>query len=84
MRKVISWGWNVNGAVRGKPGPAGIEGVLYNDDGTVLAMFSKHVGAWMESNEAGVFAILQTLQIPAPPFLLRLWWRVTPGIPALE
>ena len=36
--------FNVDGATRGKPGPTGIGGVLHNNKGGVLFMFSKHVG----------------------------------------
>lgn len=43
--------FNVDGASRGKPGPAGIGGVLRNNDGIVLALFSKPMGS-MESNKA--------------------------------
>ena len=49
--KKVSWSsppmrflkFNVDGAARGKPGPAGIGGVLRNQGG-VLYMFLKHVG----------------------------------------
>ena len=51
---------NVDGAVRGKSGPAGIGGVLRNDKGEVLLMFSKSVGI-RDSNEAEVLAILEAL-----------------------
>ena len=69
-RKVVGWcpppsGWikfNVDGAAKGKPGPAGIGGVLRNDKGEVLFMFSKNVGI-KESNEAEVLAILEALRV---------------------
>lgn len=56
---------------KGKLGLAGIEGVLRNSDEIVLAMFSKHVGC-MESNEAGMVAILEALQIFTPSFNTKL------------
>lgn len=43
--------FNVDGAAKGKSGPAGIGGVLCNGDGVFMLMFSKHVGC-MESIEA--------------------------------
>lgn len=42
--------------VDGKPGPAGIGGVLCNSNGEVLFMFSKNVGI-CDSNEPEVLAI---------------------------
>ena len=61
---VVSWSphligslkFNVGGAARGKPGPAGIRGVLRNCKGEVLFMFSKHVEK-KGSNEAEILAI---------------------------
>lgn len=53
--------FNVDGAIRGKPGPDDIGGMLQNNKGEVLFMFSKHVGV-CKSNEAEVFAILEALQ----------------------
>ena len=52
----------MEGATRGKPGPAGIGGVLLNNEGIVLALFSKHVGC-IESGEAEVVAILEAIRI---------------------
>lgn len=51
VRKSVSWvpplpgslKFNVDGAARGKPGPAGIGGVLRNYKGEVLFMFSNHL-----------------------------------------
>ena len=51
---------NVVGAARGKPGQAGIGGVLRNSKWEILFMFSKHVGLH-DSNEAEVLAILEAL-----------------------
>lgn len=53
-------GINVGRVDRGKPGPQGIAGVLLNEEGEVLCMFSKHVGV-KYSNEAVVLAILEVL-----------------------
>ena len=69
-RKVVCWrpppsSWlkfNVDGAAKGKLGPADIGGVLRNGKGEVLFMFSKNVGI-KESNEAKVLAILEALRI---------------------
>lgn len=52
MRRVVVWAppmagvlkFNVDSAARGKPRPTGIGGVLCNDKGVVLGMFSKGVG----------------------------------------
>ncbi|XXG44210.1 hypothetical protein AAC387_Pa01g4073 [Persea americana] len=55
--------FNVDGAARKKPGPAGVEGVLaYILQGNVLLMFSKKVGI-KESNETEVLAILEALRL---------------------
>ena len=58
VRRTVSWSppphgvlkFNVDGATRGKPGPMGIGGVLRNNSGVVLFMFSKRVGV-CDSNE---------------------------------
>jgi hypothetical protein len=34
------WKWNVDGSSRGKPGAAGIGGVLRNDCGEIMAEFA--------------------------------------------
>ena len=57
----------VDGASRGKPGPASIGGVLLNFKGEVLISFSKPIGI-KDSNEAEVFAILKTLRIYSRSF----------------
>lgn len=70
VKKVVHWvppnvgvlKFNVDGVAKGKPGPAGISGVLRDSGGLVLVMFSKHVGT-MESNEAEVLAILEAVRI---------------------
>ena len=36
--------FNMDGAAKCKPGPVEIGGVLYNSEGIILALFSKHVG----------------------------------------
>ena len=61
--------FNVDGAAKGKPGPAGIGGVLCDSGGVVLVMFSKHVGI-MKSNEAKVLAILEAVRIFAYSYLI--------------
>eukprot|EP00268_Persea_americana_P068029 TRINITY_DN9427_c0_g3_i1.p1 TRINITY_DN9427_c0_g3~~TRINITY_DN9427_c0_g3_i1.p1 ORF type:complete len:256 (+),score=22.30 TRINITY_DN9427_c0_g3_i1:1157-1924(+) len=69
MRIYVHWSpspigmlkFNVDGAARGKPGPASIGGVLRNSRGEVLFMFSKSVGV-CDSNKAEVLAILEALQ----------------------
>eukprot|EP00268_Persea_americana_P068026 TRINITY_DN9427_c0_g1_i1.p1 TRINITY_DN9427_c0_g1~~TRINITY_DN9427_c0_g1_i1.p1 ORF type:complete len:120 (+),score=19.95 TRINITY_DN9427_c0_g1_i1:825-1184(+) len=52
--------FNVDGAARGKPRPAGIGGVLRNSKGEVLFTFSKPIGI-RDSKEAEVLAILKAL-----------------------
>eukprot|EP00268_Persea_americana_P021089 TRINITY_DN21101_c0_g1_i1.p1 TRINITY_DN21101_c0_g1~~TRINITY_DN21101_c0_g1_i1.p1 ORF type:complete len:199 (+),score=31.91 TRINITY_DN21101_c0_g1_i1:157-753(+) len=59
--------FNVDGAARGKPGPAGIGGVLCDDKGVILCLFSKSVGV-RDSNEAEVLAILEALRILSSSF----------------
>lgn len=69
-RRLVKWAapplgsckFNVDGAARGKPGPAGIGGVLHDDRGNMLAAFSESVGS-MESNEIELRAIRRALQI---------------------
>ena len=63
--------FNVDGATRGKLGPAGIRGVLRNNKGEVIFLFTRNVGM-KESNEAEVLAILQALQIFSSSFQGRL------------
>ena len=52
--------FNVDGAARGKPGPAGIGGVLRDVDGKVWMEFSNSIGV-SESNEAEICAIRKAL-----------------------
>ncbi|KAK2639898.1 hypothetical protein Ddye_027693 [Dipteronia dyeriana] len=60
----------VDGSARGKPGPAGIGGVLCNSDGRILCMFSQFVGS-LDSNTAEILAIRQVVQLCASkPFLV--------------
>eukprot|EP00268_Persea_americana_P015340 TRINITY_DN17040_c1_g3_i1.p1 TRINITY_DN17040_c1_g3~~TRINITY_DN17040_c1_g3_i1.p1 ORF type:complete len:124 (+),score=24.39 TRINITY_DN17040_c1_g3_i1:31-372(+) len=63
--------FNVDGAARGKLGPAGIVGVLCDDKGVILCMFSKSVGV-RDSNESKVWAILEALRIFSRSFQGRL------------
>lgn len=52
IKKVMSWAppldgvlkFNVDGAARGKQGPAGIGGVFRNSNKDVLMVFSKSIG----------------------------------------
>lgn len=54
--------FNVDGDSQGKPGLAGIGGVLRNQKREVLFMYSKYIGI-KDSNEAEVWAILEALCI---------------------
>lgn len=54
--------FKIDSAVREKPGPTGIGGVLRNDKGVVLCLFSNGVGIG-DSNEAEVLAILEAPRI---------------------
>ncbi|KAK3227433.1 hypothetical protein Dsin_007295 [Dipteronia sinensis] len=56
--------FNVDGSVRGKPGPAGIGGVLRDDYGRILCLFSLFVGI-RDSNEAEPMAIEKATQLCA-------------------
>lgn len=55
------WCVEIQCATRGKSGLAVIGGVLRNDKGVVLCMFSKGLGI-RDSNDADVFAILEAWQ----------------------
>ncbi|XVF78436.1 hypothetical protein PTKIN_Ptkin14bG0132900 [Pterospermum kingtungense] len=61
--------FNVDGSAIGKPGPAGIGGVLRNHFGDELIRFSKSVGV-AESNEAEYLAIREALIL----FLSSRWF----------
>nr|GEV54576.1 reverse transcriptase [Tanacetum cinerariifolium] len=54
--------FNVDGSAMGKPGLAGIGGLLQNTDGVVLAIFSISVGI-LDSNVAEVMAIKKAFSI---------------------
>ncbi|OMO58103.1 hypothetical protein CCACVL1_25585 [Corchorus capsularis] len=54
--------FNVDGAAKGKPGLAGICGILRNHQGNTLAKFSKSIGI-AESNEAELLAIKEAFLI---------------------
>lgn len=54
--------FNVDGASRGKSGPAGIGGVLRDHSGSTRVVFSESVGI-MESNEAALLSIRRTLTL---------------------
>lgn len=54
--------FNVDGTARSKLVPAGIGGVLRNDKGNILGMFSKGVVV-KDSNKAELLAILKTLRV---------------------
>ena len=69
-RRIVLWysppfgvlEFNVDGASRGKPGLAGIGGVLRNCKGKVLIMFSKYVDV-CDPDEADVLAIFEGLRL---------------------
>lgn len=73
-KRVVSWSppfprrlkLNVDGVVRDKLGPAGIGGVLRDENGA-LCLFSKGVEL-RDSNEAEVLAILEVLRILSSSF----------------
>ncbi|OMO61107.1 hypothetical protein CCACVL1_23740 [Corchorus capsularis] len=52
--------FNVDGAAKGKPGPAGIGGVLRDENGKIWMDFSKSMGI-MDSNEAELCAIREAI-----------------------
>lgn len=68
--KVGELKFNVDEAAMGKLGPTGVGGVLCDNQGVVVAIFSKHVG--LESNETEVVAILEALWIYSPSFHEKL------------
>lgn len=59
--------FNVDMAMRGKPGPTSISGVLCNSGGEVTFLLSKQVGI-RDYNEAGVLDILEALCLYAGVF----------------
>lgn len=69
-RRVVSWSppiagvmkFNVDSVAIGKPGLSAIGGVLCNDKGVALCMFSKGVET-RDSNKAEVLVILEALKI---------------------
>lgn len=63
--------FNVDGEAKGKPGLAGIGGMLHNSDGLVLAKFSKHMGC-MKSNEGEVVPIFEALHVFVSSFKANL------------
>ncbi|KAK3206963.1 hypothetical protein Dsin_021009 [Dipteronia sinensis] len=54
--------FNVDGSSRGKPGPAGIGGVLRNANGRILCLFSAHMGL-EEYNTTEILAIHRALEL---------------------
>ena len=54
--------FNVDGSSKGKPGPAGIGGVLRDNSATIKIVFSKAVGV-VESNAAELLAVREVLRI---------------------
>ena len=70
VKKVSLWStpplgvlkFNVDGSARGKPGPAGIGGVLRDCSGVVKAVFSKAIGV-TDSNVAELLAVREALRI---------------------
>lgn len=79
IRREIAWitppvgvmKFNVLGASRGKPGPAGLLGVLRNCKDDILFLFSKNVGI-NESNEVEVLARLEALWLFSLSFQTKL------------
>lgn len=59
--------FNVDGALRDKPGPKGNKGVLHSR-GEVLLMFSQHIGV-RDSNEAKVLVIPEGLKLFSRRFI---------------
>ncbi|KAK3219243.1 hypothetical protein Dsin_013213 [Dipteronia sinensis] len=56
--------FNVDGSARGNPGNAGIGGVLIDNTGKVLGLFSEHVGI-LDSNSAEILAIHRAVSLCA-------------------
>jgi ribonuclease HI len=54
--------WNVDRSSPGKPGPAGIGGVLRDHNGLLLRLFSIPVGI-KDSNEAELLAVVKALEL---------------------
>lgn len=54
--------WNVDGSSKGKPGPAGMAGLLRNVQGIIKALFAASVGI-LDSNEAEFVAIVFVLEM---------------------
>jgi ribonuclease HI len=54
--------FNVDGSSKGKPGDAGIGGVLRNEHGSILCVFSDFIGSF-DSNAAELFAIKEALAV---------------------
>lgn len=79
IRRVIAWiippvgvmKFNVLGASRGKPGPAGLLGVIRNCKDDILLLFSKNVRI-NESNEIEVLALLEALWLFSLSFQAKL------------
>ncbi|KAK3189252.1 hypothetical protein Dsin_028813 [Dipteronia sinensis] len=61
--------FNVDGSSRGKPGPAGIRGVLRNSEGKILCLFSTYVGI-ENSNTTEIWAIHKALEVCASSSVL--------------
>ena len=57
--------WNVDGSSLGKPGPAGIGGVLSDHNRMVLGLFSIPAGV-KDSNEAELLAIVKAPELSSP------------------
>ncbi|KAK3217752.1 hypothetical protein Dsin_011722 [Dipteronia sinensis] len=62
--------FNVDGSARGKPGPAGIRGVLRDSSGKILCTFSSFVGH-QESNMTELLAIQKAVEIVMSNPILR-------------
>ncbi|KAK3218153.1 hypothetical protein Dsin_012123 [Dipteronia sinensis] len=62
--------FNVDGSVRGYPSMAGICGVLRNNNGKVLCIFSKWIGI-QDSNTAEILAIRKDVACVFPTLIIR-------------
>ena len=59
-----TWKFNVDGSSLGKPGPAGVGGVIRDSQGMIKLVFSKNIGM-ADSNLAELLAITEALSIIA-------------------
>ncbi|KAK2651313.1 hypothetical protein Ddye_018802 [Dipteronia dyeriana] len=62
--------FNVDGSSRGKPGPAGIGGVLRDSYGKILCLFSFYVGI-ADSNSTEILAVRKAIELVTTNIDLR-------------